>query len=59
MNKYCGISYAPHQCKYFCCGDCTIDIITCMVTYDECTKQEKELKPEILNKINECEVMDE
>lgn len=55
MNKYWGISYRPHRCKYFCCGDCTIDMITCMVTYDECTKQEKELKPEILNKISEVE----
>lgn len=30
-----------------------IDMRTCAVTYDECTKPEKELKSEILNKINE------
>lgn len=53
MNKYWGLSYAPHKCKQFCCGDCVIDMRTCAVTYDECTKLEKELKPEILNKINE------
>ena len=53
MNKYWGLSYAPHKCKHFCCGDCVIDMRTCAVTYNECTKSEKELKPEILNKIKE------
>ena len=52
-DKYWGLSYAPHKCKQFCCGDCVIDMRTCAVTYDECTKPEKELKSEILNKINE------
>lgn len=53
MNRYWGLNYAPHKCKQFCCGDCVIDMRTCTITYDECTKPEKKLKPEILNKINE------
>lgn len=53
MNKYYGICYAPHQCKYFCCGECTIDMTNCIVTYDECIKQEKELKPEILSEVKD------
>lgn len=40
--KFYGLTYAPRECKYFCCGDCVIqynelgDFKTCMIDIPDC-----------------------
>ena len=38
--SYIELKYAPHKCKYFCCGDCSISGRTCISDYPECRAAE-------------------